>query len=162
MQLAEREEVVKFDPSLGWREQEERMVYLLPPVAKWLECTLPELTSNWNLEQSPIEQLDDLVWQFCSGQELIVDRQFRLLRHHENGVWELKTADLRLFGWFHVRDCFVCAAANTALNVKNHGLYAGYVQQTVFLRDRLDLDEPKFIAGEDYDEIVTAWSYPPS
>lgn len=72
-----------------------------------------------------------------------------------NGVWELKTADLRLFGWFVQKDCFIVCDCDTTLRVKQMRLYPGYRDQAVRFRERLDLDEPKFIAGDDPNDVVS-------
>jgi hypothetical protein len=82
------------------------------------------------------------------------------LRPAGDGVWELKTADLRVFGWFHAKDCFLGHCADTAERVKEHRLYTGYVGEVVRFRDSLPLDEPKYIPGEDPDAVVSNSSYP--
>ncbi len=97
---------------------------------------------------------------YASGQTLTYRRAFHPIWHAGNGVWMLKTADLRVFGWFHARDCFVGHAANTAEQVKAHNLYHGYAGEVVHFRNQLDLDEPKFVAGEDPNAVVSNLSPP--
>lgn len=158
--LAEKGLVHKLDAALSWREQEERRIYVLQQAREWLEQKLPSAISGWQLEVSPLEQVDNFLAAYCSGKELMYERQFRPLRHLSAGVWELKTADVRLFGWFHTKDCFVCTAGDTAHRVKEHNLYAGYRNDAVRLRDELDLDEPKFIPGDDPNDVVSAFAHP--
>jgi hypothetical protein len=78
----------------------------------------------------------------------------------QDGIWELKTADLRIFGWFNVLDHFVGAAADTTDRVKQHNLYYGYAGETARFRDGLDLDPPKFIPGADPNAVVSNYTYP--
>lgn len=85
---------------------------------------------------------------------------FKPLTHIEDGIWELKTADLRIFGWFFVRDCFIGSAANLTDTIKQLHLYRPYVQEAVRLRDALDLDIPKFIPGDDPHAVVSDFDYP--
>jgi hypothetical protein len=53
-------------------------------------------------------------------------RQFRSIRAEMNAVGELKTPDVRIFGWFLKRDCFVAVFGNWTDVVKDHDLYRGY------------------------------------
>ena len=155
LNLAQSGEVIKVDPVLGLRELELRRIYLLPRAHKWLLTVLPKTDSNWNIEQTPSEQLDALIYEFCSGKQLQVGIRFKALVHLGDGVWELKTSDLRLFGWFTQKDCFIASDCDEAGRVKKVGLYRGYCEQAVRLRNELDLDEPKFIAGDNPDDVVS-------
>ena len=152
----------KLDASLGWREQEERMIFAFPKPMQWMMEVLPDEASEWNIESTPFEQLDAFAHAYCAGHELVIERQVRCMRHISHGIWELKTPDIRLFGWFVRRDCFICTAANTAANVKQYRLYDGYRDEAVRLRDSLELDEPKYVAGDNPDDVLSAWCYPPS
>ncbi len=145
----------RLDPGLGPREMEVRRIFLLPRARDWLAKELLESTSNWNIEENPVQQLDALVYEFCIGEPLAIGQRFKALRPVGNGVWELKTADLRLFGWFVQKDCFIVCDCDTTLRVKQMRLYPGYRDQAVRFRERLDLDEPKFIAGDDPNDVVS-------
>src|ERR1700687_3508341 len=90
----------KLDPELEPGAQEFRRIYASPKLQAWLEGEMPALVSTWNLELSPLEQLDAFDEIFCSGETLSFGRQFNPLNPIRDGVWEVKTADLRVFGWF--------------------------------------------------------------
>ena len=125
-----------------------------------METVLPGLDSTWKIEQPPVEQLDDLMEVFCSGSPLTYGWQFKCLTHVAEGVWELKTADVRLFGWFHKKDCFIAAVADTADRIKTHKLYEGYGRiEVINFRKALDLDDPKFIPGDNPHDVVSNFSY---
>ena len=160
--LAQQDQVIKVDAALSWREQEERRIYVLPSVAVWMADTLPGEVSGWNIESSPLEQLDNFLRKYCAGKELMFEREVRPMRHIDNGIWELKTPDIRLFGWFHAKDCFICTHGNTAHNTKANNLYAGYRDNAVWLRGQLDLDDPKFVPGDDPNDVISAFCYPTS
>jgi len=160
VQLAADEALIKLDPGLGWREQEQRLIHAFPKVIGWLDEVLPGAASQWNIELSPAEQLDELLGCFCRGENLLYERQVRPLRHLGEGVWEIKTADLRLFGWFHARDCFICTAIDLAMRVKEINLYRGYAQEAVRMREALDLDEPKYIEGDDPHDVLSSVDFP--
>jgi len=147
--------LVKLDPGLGRRLQEDRMIYLSPQLANWMGVVLPTLSSQWNIEMSPLEQLDAYVEVFASGKVLTYPHSLKPLNHLGQGVWELKTADLRIFGWFHRRDCFIAHRCDTSERIKEFNLYPGYVGEVVRFRDLLPLDEPKSVEGEDPRAVVS-------
>lgn len=155
--------VVPFVPSLAQGRMPMRLLYLYPRAVTWMSTTLPTLQSLFESEITPIEQLDAFLGTYCAGDVLMFERQFSPLHHIDKGIWELKTRDLRLFGWFHKKDCFVCSAADDATRVKGPPrLYSGYRDQAVHDRDSLDLDEPKFVPGDNPNDVVSAFCFPPS
>jgi hypothetical protein len=155
----------KLDPALEPDEQELRLLHTSDRLMGWLQGVLPALASQWDIESSPLEQLDAFVAIYTSGLPLVFERQFKAFHRRPiqaagDGVWYLKTADLRVFGWFWQKDCFIGVVADTAERVKTHGLYEGYRGEVVRFRDALDLDEPKFIPGENPDDVVSNYDLP--
>ena len=157
LELETTGELVRLDPELGPREMEDRRIFLLPRAREQIERDIAVLESTWQVEISPIEQLDALVHRFCTGQPLSINTQFRCLNHLGEGVWELKTGDLRLFGWFPLRDCFICCDCISADLVKVSDLYYGLCRQVAWYRDKLNLDDPKFLSGTDPNVVVSNW-----
>lgn len=155
LNLAKSGQVIKVDPVLGPKELEMRRIYLLPRACKWITEVLPATDSSWDLETSPNEQLDALIYEYCSGQPLCIGLRLKALVHLGEGIWELKTPDLRLFGWFTQKDCFIVSDCDDAGRVKKVPLYRGYCEQAVRLRGALDLDEPKFVTGDDPNDVVS-------
>jgi len=71
-------------------------------------------------------------------------------------AWEMKTADLRLFGWMYRPRVFIASFLGYAddykgLKPKRH--YSDAVQRVMTSRNSVDLDLPKFTSGE-YDALV--------
>jgi hypothetical protein len=152
--------LIKLDPMLEEREQEWRWIYILTRIKSRFEIDLHAMTSVWKVEESCAQQMDVLLETFCSGETLTFDQRFKPLNHLGEGIWELKTPDLRLFGWFPYRECFVCGALDTATNVKSHNLYAGYCNTVKYFRDQLNLDNPKFVPGENPRDVIANYDYP--
>jgi hypothetical protein len=151
----------KLDPNLGPGVQEFRTIYASPRLKTWIENVLPTLESTWKIELTPQEQLQAFVEEvFCPGEPLTYEHQFKPITHIKDGIWELKTADLRMFGWFFIKDCFIGSAADLTDNVKRHHLYYGYAGEAARFRDGLDLDEPKFVPGDDPHAVVSNFGYP--
>lgn len=154
--------LVKLDPPLEAREQEFRQIYLSQRVAGKLQTEVPLWVSQWKRDGLPLEQVAALTAHFVAGGELIFDYDFNVLsktkngiRSYEDGIWELKTADVRLFGWFYQLDWFVGAAVDQAWKVKDHNLYTGYMSEVIRFRDNLDLNEPKFVPGGEPVNVVS-------
>jgi hypothetical protein len=158
LELDRAAELFKLDPQLEPNEQEWRMIYLSPTLMRWMQDELPHLESTWKVEVDPTQQLDALVEEFCSGATLYYGPHFHPIAHVEDGIWELKTPDLRIFGWFHAKDCFVGWRAGLADFIKTHNLYHGFAGETAHFRNRLDLNAPKFIPGVDPNAVVSNYT----
>jgi len=155
LQLVEQGSLVKLDPALVASVQEMRVIYMSPDLKRRIEEAVPAMGSNWNIEVTPLEQLDALVALFAAGDQLVLPNDFRPIQHIKDGIWELKTADLRMFGWFYKKDCFVGHRIDQTQHIKDHKLYYGYATEVARFRDQLDLDEPKFVPGDDPNDVVS-------
>lgn len=154
--LIECNALVRIEVELEGRELPWRHLVGTPRFIKWLADVLPELqSSSIGCEITPLEQIDALFAEFITGRPLNHGRQFSCLRPADRAVWELKTVDIRVFGWFAHRDCYVAVRGDHADRVKDHDLYAGYRDEVVRLRDQLDLDEPKYAPGDSADDVVS-------
>ncbi len=74
----------------------------------------------------------------------------------DNDVWELKTDDLRLFGWMYQPKKFIVASHGYADDYKvptKTKDYADDVRAVMEARQALPLDGPKFVKGK-FDDLV--------
>jgi hypothetical protein len=152
--------LVKLDAGLESHEQEWRRISISLRLRQWIERVLPTLAPQWEVELSPLEQFDDIAWAFVSGEPLVYLNQFKPLRHISGGIWELKTPDLRIFGWFNIKDSFIGVVANQTSEIKQHDLYHGHCGEVSRFRDQIGLDEPKFVVGEDPYAVVSDFHFP--
>jgi len=150
----------RLDPGLGPKQQEWRTITVRTRLKDWMLETLPSLESTWKIEQSPLEQLDALTEVFCSGEPLAFGHQLKPLTHIRDGIWELKTADLRMFGWFTTKDHFLGVDADLTDRIKKLKLYRPYCDQAVRYRDGLPLDPPKFVPGDNPHDVVSDIHFP--
>jgi hypothetical protein len=161
IELEQQGVLTKLDPELDPPQQEFRRIYLGPKLRDWIEHVLPTLESDRGIEIAPLGQFDELISVFCSGETLTYGWQFKPLNYVENGIWELKTADLRIFGWFSQKDCFVGVIADTKARILKHKLVAPYANVEVApFRKQLNLDEPKFVPGVNPHAVVTDYDFP--
>jgi len=160
LELALAGKLFKLDAGLEFNEREWRCIYTSPRFRERASDELPQWESQWDVEVNPTQQLDALIEVFCSGATLTFRSQFKPLTHIKDGIWELKTPDLRIFGWFCKKDHFIAGTMDLAFNVKNHDLYAGYAGEVERFRGQLDLNEPKFVSSEDPNVVVSNFNYP--
>jgi hypothetical protein len=136
------------DGDLDEGENPLRLMYAFPNAIKWLQETLPLLESDGYVEGAltPLEQAAALFHDFSAGKE-ISEFPPHSMRPESEGIWELRTSDLRFFGWFWRRSVFILVSVETKKKCLE-GFYEGHRNQAKFNRDRLGLDEPKYINGE--------------
>ena len=160
LDLDHRGDLFKLD-ALEQGVLELREIYASPVLHGWITNVLPGMVSSWNIQLSPLEQFAALSEIFCSGQRLTYGQQFKPLMHVTDGIWQLKTDDLRIFGWFNRKDCFIGAVADDATRIKKHNLYHGYANVTTkAFREIIDLDTPKYIPGDDPHAVVSNFDIP--
>ena len=148
--------IVKIDVELAPRDQPLRLLYGTPQFISWLQDVLEGAEPPGRLGVASIaEQIDDLFYSFLSGERLVFTKQFRVVRAEENAIWELKTPDVRIFGWFMAKDCFVAVFGNWADTIKDHDLYRGYRIAIRRLRRELGIDATLCVKGAAPDDVLS-------
>jgi len=152
--LALRGELVKVTVPLGPSDGLAiREIYAAREVHDWINNTLPQLPREAGASLSPSEEFYELLFHFISSKgKLRYDKngkyRFRDMVPAQDEAWELITYQLRIFGWFYMKDQFVAAYADAAVNVKRGTTgYRTAKQKVLRLRNGLDLDEPRFVGG---------------
>jgi hypothetical protein len=88
----------RLDPGLDEDEMPLRSVYIFLHVKEQID-KLKGVASQIGHEVDQDDQLDDLLL-VLHWQEFSCPNQFHVMDYKDPGVWELKTPDLRVFGWF--------------------------------------------------------------
>ena len=154
--LIEAGAIIRIEVELAPREQPTRLLFGTPGFIRWLEERVnSDDKSPLLADSTPAEQLDNLFYTFISGRPLIYSRQFRSVRAEKNAVWELKTPDLRIFGWFMMRDCFVAAFGDWTNHVKDHDLYRGYRIEVRRLRRELQVEGTLCVEGGEPGDVLS-------
>ena len=155
-ELVEANAISRIQVEMHPRDHELRLLYGTPQFIAWLQEVLDGARPARLLgPTSPAEQIDDLFHSFLSGEHLVFTRQFRVVRAEENAVWELKTPDTRIFGWFMAKDCFVAVFGNWTDIIKEHDLYRGYRIAIRRLRRELDIDATLCVRGVAPDDVLS-------
>ncbi|MGY4399876.1 hypothetical protein [Bradyrhizobium sp. USDA 3315] len=142
------------------REFEERKFFAMPSMVQFLRDILPGAkTGVVEATETPAAQMDTLLRKWNSGRPMEYGRAFSNLRPAAHGVWEMKTADLRVFGWIYRPKIFIATFAGLADDYKSqNGIppkesYDEARNRVVWIRDRIALDPPAFATG-DYDALI--------
>lgn len=133
----------------------KRKIYIGESAGRWINENLKELQPDGFYDGAlrPREQLVDVFRRFMIG-EPINDLPPKTLRPHKDGIHELRSHDLRVFGWFWRQAAFIAGSAASAKDLKDNSVtYFQCMEVCMTLRGRLDLDDPKFITG-DIDDIL--------
>src|SRR5262245_12753872 len=86
---------------------EDRKFYAYPRVWEWLNGPLKSAKALDSYNASPAHQAFALFQQFISGAPLNAGKQFKRMLPKADDVFEFVTPDIRFFGWFYKRDCFI-------------------------------------------------------
>jgi hypothetical protein len=149
--------LIKIDVPLGRGEMPCRLLYGVPSFVAWLSNDLPNLEpGRLSASEKPQEQLDYRFYQWTVGHRIKYDRMFKDLMPAADEVWEMKTVDVRVFGWMY-RPCIFIAVlgdyADLYKNSRTKHSYSNAIGKVKETRRLIDLDEPKFTGGT-FDELV--------
>lgn len=131
-----------------------RWMYMTPRCKKVICEDLPSWTSRWKIAETPTQQFDALMDQYLTGEAMDYGTSIKVLAPTDKHVWEMKTQDLRLFGWFYKKGIFIATALDLADRVKGPNLYNGYRDEAVRVRSEIDLRPPKCIEGGRVSDVV--------
>jgi hypothetical protein len=154
--LVEKGDLLRIEVELAPHEQPRRLLYGTPNFVHWLEARMGSSEPSPGIaDLTPAEQLDALFHAYLSGEVLDHTRQFRIIRAEANAVWELKTPDLRIFGWFAMKDCFVAVFGAWADRVKDFDLYRGYRLEVRRIRRELGVGGSLCVQGVVCDDVIS-------
>src|SRR5262249_25649485 len=84
------------------------------------------------------------------------------IRHLRNGVWEFKTLDVRVFGWFADKDLMIIDAGCDVKRLKSGNLnYSGFITQTEYVRKNLGFSPGDYVQGDQPNDILKSFTLLP-
>lgn len=148
--------ILRLEVSLGPRDLPVRRVYGTRSFIDWLEERRVRLEpSKLGVDLSIIEQIDSIFYRFIVGDSLRNRWDFRCVKVESNPVWEFKTPDIRIFGWFPDKDCFIAVCGGWADHIKDHDLYRGYRLEIRRLRRDMNLAKNLCGRGTTPDDVIS-------
>src|SRR4051812_33740079 len=80
----------------------DRKLYAYPECLDWMRHEIPTMRTGRLMSAfTPKEQLIERLRQWMSGDPMAYGRMFHDMEPRSDEVWEMKTADLRIFGWIY-------------------------------------------------------------
>lgn len=152
--LVETSQLARHKPDLENYELPERVIYFAPEFDAWLGETLSGCASLSGRNRTPYEQTEQILYEFVVGRRLAYGSGYHPLDPLSAHVWELKTPDVRLFGWFPKRCHLVVVCGELKENLRKISDYTPHVGKVVAFRDALDLDEPKAVTGVRQNDVL--------
>jgi hypothetical protein len=135
----------------------ERKIYAFPECVEWMRREVPKMsTGRIGSHFTPQEQLVERFRQWIAGEPMQYGPWFHDMEPSTDDVWELKTADLRIFGWMYLRRQFIAVRGGYADDYKEPTKtknYADERREVVKARDALPLDGEKLVRGS-FDGLV--------
>lgn len=154
--VGEKSALLRVEAPLRPRQSPMRRLYGTRRFMTWLNDEVPMIKATmWGGDVPAPQQAAVLLADFIGGAQFDYPTRIRYLQPRTSGVWELKSGDLRIFGWFPEHDCFIAANGADAYEVKRPGGYAAMVARAADCRKRLDLDEPKFITSTELRHVIS-------
>ena len=155
--LIQLKTLIRVTVPLGRRQFHERKLYAYPACLEWMRSKVPHMvTGRIASASTPQEQLIERLRQWIAGDPMAYGRMFHDLIPRSDGVWEIKTADLRIFGWMYRPREFIAVRGGYADDYKEPTKTKNYAddrREVIKARDALDLDGEKYADGE-FDELV--------
>jgi hypothetical protein len=152
--LAATNKLLKHEPDLDDHELPERIAYFAPDFDEWLEAGLWSLDAKRGRDLTPFEQVEQILYEFVIGHPMAYSVDYRKLEPLRVHVWELKTPDVRLFGWFPRKATIVLVCGTLKENVNKFKAYTPFVEAVAAFRNAIDLDEPKSVTGVRQNEVL--------
>ena len=135
----------------------DRKLYAFPECLEWMRTEVPKMkTGRINSATSPRDQLALRLRGWMAGEEMVESEMFRHMRPLQDDVIEMKTDDLRLFGWLCQPATFVVVCGGYADDYKEPTitkLYQDDVTVVVDARNALPLDGDK-ISRTNFNDII--------
>lgn len=147
--LIREDRLIKYEPDLLGSAVAERLIYVTPYFQDWWGEVLIHRKATKGFSLSPYSQLFGRFDEFCSGKYFAYGRMFKSLEPKKNAVWEIKTTDVRVFGFFVQRDCFVAITGEMKNALRRYEKHIGIVLE---VRRKLQLP---WIAGGEHDNVIS-------
>src|ERR1700730_18702019 len=155
--LLELKRLVRVTMPLPRGQFHERKFYAYPECFEWMRNKVPTMvTGRIASAFTPREQLIERLRQWMVGDPMAYGPMFHDMDPRSDEGWEIKTADLRIFGWMYRPREFIAVRGGYTDDYKEPTKIKNYAddrREVVRARDSLPLDGDKYAKG-DFDDLV--------
>ena len=132
----------------------ERLLFLFQGLADWIDGTLVYQPRIRGRDLTPLEQVEALFHDFVYAKDFTGVGHFVNIMPQGDGVYEMKTTDVRVFGWFYRRVQFIAHSGALKSDIKGTRAVDRIRREVVKARNRLNLDQPAFIRSSKIHELI--------
>ncbi|WP_132589063.1 hypothetical protein [Rhizobium sp. BK068] len=133
-----------------------RLIYGFPEFRKWLENDVKNAEAFYRGDLEPKRQAYAILKDFITGKPFPGPKLYKKMRPVSDEVWELRTPDLRFFGWFVRKDCLIVVSGALFINLKaDSSLYEEHRLKCIRARNDIDLDPPKCLQGAEPNDVIS-------
>jgi hypothetical protein len=149
--LVEQRQLVRVTVPLRRNQFHDRILYAFPQCVEWMRNDVGKLTTGrLQSDRTPLEQLHSRLREWMADEPMRLGTMFSRMRPRTDYVCELKTDDLRIFGWMYQPKKFIAVFGDYADDYKIPTQIKSYddaVRKVVEARANLPLDGDKFVKG---------------
>lgn len=153
--------LVRHEADLEDWELPVRCLFLAKGLDDWLENVLPTVPAKAKKKPKPSEEVGQLFFEFVVGRPMAYSVDYRKLDPLGLHVWELKTEEVRIFGWFYKKGHFIACCGDLKDNLSKakqnkstNELYKPHIDGVCDYREKLQLDGPKHITAVSHEEVL--------
>ena len=139
--------LIRHHPELETTELEKRVLCFSTAFKTWLATDLAPVPCFSGRRLTPYEQTEQILYDYVIGRPMAYSIEIRKLEPLSQHVWELKTPDVKLFGWVPQKAHFIVTNGTLKKNVQRFKDYDPHIQVAASFRAALNLDEPKSVTG---------------
>ena len=126
--------------------QPHRSLYLAPDLAAWIngplaQCHIPRRAI------APVEQVTDFMDRFV-GEPVMHINDFQQIKPTGAHVYEMKTTDVRIYGWFPAARLFIAVEGALKADTKTAGTVTAIRKRVEVFRSGLALPSPDSVRHE--------------
>jgi hypothetical protein len=147
---------------MEWQPKRERLqgdvwryVFLTPGCVDWVMGPLRKIPKSDTTQAAPPSQVEAKLRSYCDGIPLRW-QDLHIARPHEKGVWEFKTVDIRIFGWFPDKNYLILHTGEDAQRLHDDPiLYKPYIESAANYRDTLPPGLPGPLLSKELIDVVS-------
>ncbi|MFQ5534690.1 MAG: hypothetical protein ACE5EM_07715 [Sphingomonadales bacterium] len=153
-EIEDQEKIWRIEPGLGPSEQYYRMLYASPQFLNWLERQLKNEPKDRHRNISPYEQVNQLFYEFVCGSQMVYDENMKKLKPLGSNVWEMKTTDVRIFGYFYRTAKFIAVCGEMKKRLRRSRAYDPFKAEVGNFMNHVDLNPPKAMREDNLNALL--------
>jgi len=138
--VTERGDLVAYGLAADDDRHPERRLYLSKSLSDWMDTDLSRVEIPGRAV-SPLEQLVDFMDRFVGAPTMHIN-DFQQIKPAGEAVYEMKTTDVRVYGWFPARRIFIAVEGVLKRDSKIAGTVTAIRKRVTAFRSSLLLPQP--------------------